>query len=169
VKNGSGRVVSEDEAKKMLYGIQSFSGTGYSKIRSAYNNPNANPKDSETLSSVDSYIRSAPKWDGTVYRGINVSKETAKEIVSKETIDMLGPSSWSSEKRVAESFSNGYKDVSIIFTLDKNKSGASITHIGSWDGAESEITAPSGTKYHIDNVKETVINGIDTIFIDVHE
>ena len=169
VHAGSGRNVSEQEASRMLHGIQAFSGCAFSRIRSAYNNPNAYSKDAELMQAVDDYIHSAPKWEGRVYRGINVTKEQAAGILSGGPIDMLGPSSWSSELNVAERFSDGYKDVRIVFVLDDNKSGASITHIGSWDGTESEVTAPSGVKYQFDGAKRVKSKGSEIIFIDVHE
>lgn len=169
IKRGSGKNISKEEAGKMLHGIHSFSGTGYSRIRGAYNNPNADPKDAELMKSVDDYINSSPKWEGRVYRGINVTNEQANEILSGKPIDMLGPSSWSSDQSVAERFSNGYKDTRIVFVLDNNKSGASITHIGSYDGIESEVTAPSGVKYQFDGAKRVKNKGSEIIFINVHE
>lgn len=169
VRRGSGRNISEEEARKMLYGIHSFSGTASTRIRSAYNNPNADSKDAQLMRSVDDYINSSPKWEGKVYRGINVTNEQENKILSGNPIDMLGPSSWSSERSVAERFSNGYKDVRIVFVLDNNKSGASITHIGSWDGIESEVTAPSGVKYQFDGVKRVKDSDSEIIFINVHE
>ena len=169
VKSGSGQEISDREAEKMLYGIHSFSGTASTRVRSAYNNPNADPKDAEIMQSVDSYIHSSPKWEGTVFRGINVSESQAAEILSGNTVDMLGPSSWSSDLSVAERFSNGYKDVQIVFVLGENKSGASITHISSWDGVESEVTAPSGVKYHIEKVKKVKKGNSEIIYVDVHE
>lgn len=169
VWNGSAKKITEDEAKKMLYGIRSFSGTGYERIRNAYNNPGADKRDIENMHFVDSYIKASPKWKGKIYRGINVTKETAKKLISGEPIDMLGPSSWSSDKETAEDFSDGYKDVRIVFVLDKNKSGTSITHIGSYDGGEYEITAPSGIKYNFDGFKKIRKKHSDIIYVQVHE
>lgn len=169
IMTGSGKSISESDAKRMLAGVQSFTGTGSTRIRGAYNNPNADKRDAEAMKAIDDYITSAPKWKGRVFRGINVSTEIAEKILSGDSVDMLGPSSWSSDKSVAESFSDGYKDVSIVFELDENKSGASITHIGSWDGMEAEVTAPSGVQYHIDGVKKKIRNGIETIYVKVHE
>lgn len=172
VRRGSGRSISEEEASKMLHGIRSFSGTAHTRIRGAYNNPNADSKDAELMRSVDDYINASPKWEGKVYRGINVTNEQAREILSGNPIDMLGPSSWSSDQSVAECFSNGYKDVRIVFTLDNNKSGASIAHIGTYDGIESEVTAPSGIKYQFDGakrVRDIRDKDSEIIFINVHE
>ena len=62
-----------------------------------------------------------------------------------------------------------HKDVRIVFVLDDNKSGASIAHIGSYDGAESEVTSPSGVKYHIDRIRKEQKDRSEIVFIDVHE
>ena len=149
----------------MYESVRSYSEAGYSDIRGAYGNPNADPRDKAALIALDNYVRGAPKWEGTVFRGINVSHRTAKQVLSGKTIDMLGPSSWSSDKSIAERFSNGKESVSMIFVLAENKSGASITHLGYYDGAESEVLAPSGVQYNVLNVdrvrqglfKETMI------------
>lgn len=165
VKMGSGKTISESQASEMLNGVTEFTGCRSTPIRIAYNNPNADAHDAASLRALDDYINSAPKWKGQLYRGISVSNEQAESILSGDFVDMLGPSSWSSERTIAEQFSNGYKDVRIVFILDDNKSGASIAHIGALDGIESEVTAPSGVKYGIDKISRE--SGI--IYIDVHE
>lgn len=170
VLSGSGQSISRERAAEMLGTVQYYSGNnGYTPIRKAYNNPNADPKDINSLHALDDYIHSAPKWKGQVFRGISVSESEASEIMSGTSVDMHGPASWSSEQGVAERFSNGYKDVRIVFVLDDNKSGASIAHIGTYDGAESEVTSPSGVVYHIDRIRKEPKNGSEIVFIDVHE
>lgn len=165
VYSGSGQKITKENAERMLESVHDFTGSRSTPIRIAYNNPNADARDVASLKALDDYINSAPKWKGKLYRGISVSKEQAEDILSGDFVDMLGPSSWSSERSVAERFSNGYKDVRIVFILDDNKSGTSIGHIGSFDGIESEVTAPSGVKYGIDKVKRDS----DLILIEVHE
>lgn len=170
VKSGSGQTISAERAAEMLSAVRYYSSDkGFTPIRKAYNNPNADPKDISSLHALDDYIKSAPKWKGQVFRGISVTQAEATEIMSGSSVDMRGPASWSSEPGVAERFSNGYKDVRIVFVLDDNKSGASISHIGTFDGMESEVTSPSGVKYYIDRIRKVPKNGSEIIFIDVHE
>ena len=169
VRRGSGRDISTEEAGHMVYSVQSFSGTGYSRIRNAYQHPEADARSAAAMRALDDYIRSAPKYEGTVYRGINVDRATADKILSGEPVDQLGPSSWSSDIQTAEDFSDGYKDVRIVFVLPENKSGVSITHLGVYGKGESEVTAPSGVKYHVDRVRTERRPGGDIVFIDVHE
>lgn len=113
----------------MLDSLHSYSGSNFSSIRWAYTAENAPQHLIDELNALDSYVHHAPKWEGEVYRGINVSKEVAKKILNSESIDMLGPSSWSSDEIVARSFSNGFNDIAIVFVLPENKSGVSITHL----------------------------------------
>lgn len=83
---------------------------------------------------------------------------------------MLGPSSWSSELNVAERFSiMGSEPVHMIFVLPENKSGASITHLATYNGAESEVTAPSGVLYSIDRYEKARTDNRDYIYVYVHE
>ena len=170
VRLGSGKDISQEQAERLLSGVRTFSGEEYTLVRKAYNNPNAPQSDSDALNAIDTYINSAPKWDGEVFRGINVSCSTANRILSNQTVDMLGPSSWSSELNVAERFSiMGNEPIHMIFVLPQNKSGASITHLATYNGAESEVTAPSGVLYSIDRYETIRTGNRDYIYIYVHE
>lgn len=169
VKRGSGQDIDRVTASVMLDSLHNYSGDGYSEIRYAYNNPDASLNLTNQLNSVDEYVRSAPKWEGTVYRGINVSRSIAQNILSNNTVDMLGPSSWSSDEDVAQRFSYGSDSISMVFVLNDNISGASITHFARYNGSESEVLAPSGVQYSIDNVREVTQDGRTFIYVDVHE
>lgn len=136
VKSGSGRNIDKETALRMWDGINDYSGPGCTNIRFAYNNPHALDDLKDKLKSIDKYINSAPKWDGTVYRGINLSNKDANEILAGNLIDMKGPSSWSSEENIAQNFSQKMKPINMVFVLN-NKSGASITHIAAYNGGES--------------------------------
>lgn len=169
IKKASGIVTTRAEAQKMLDSLHSYSGSNFSSIRWAYKAENAPQHLIDTLNALDSYVHHAPKWDGEVYRGINVSKEVARKILNSESIDMLGPSSWSSDEIVARSFSNGSDDVSIVFVLPENKSGVSITHLATFNGQESEVLAPSGVIYTKEKITKRKINNHKYIYIHVHE
>lgn len=169
VKAGSGRNISSIEAERLLSGVRFFTGTIYQQIRGTYNNPNSNQELNDMRLAVDDYIHFAPKWQGRMYRGINVSKDTTEKLLSGNPIDMLGPSSWSSDINVAEKFSRGDQEVRIVFVLDNNKSGASVTHIGTCNGIESEITVPSGVKYSYNDIQKINKDGSDIVYIYVSE
>lgn len=165
VKAGSGREITAEQAENYYQSVHIFSRTDfngeqndYRRIRSAYNNPDASPEDVTLMNNLDEYINSSPKWEGQVYRGINVDEAVANSILSQSTVDMLGPASWSSDMGVAERFASGSKPARMVFILPENKSGASITHLAAYDGTESEITAPSGVIYNIDRYERVMVN-----------
>lgn len=170
---GSGQMISERKAQHIVYSIENFSGVVYSRIRNTYNNPNAPQKDIEMRESIDDYTHAAPKFDGTVFRGINVSEEVAQGFLNGQPIDQLGPSSWTTDPGVAEDFSkerhSGGKGQRVIFVLEKNRSGVSITHISSFGKHESEVLAPSGVKYGLDSFHRGQGRTADVIYIHVHE
>ena len=165
----SGEIISEEKAEKIFNGIRDFSGLYSTDIRNAYINPRMNEDDTETLKALDEYLQYAPKWEGKIYRGINVSPKVAKAILSKDDVDMLGPSSWSSEEHVAQRFSYGKEKVRMVFVLDNNKSGSSITHLSTYDGIESEVLSPSGVKYKILDYTKCNIDGINYVYVNVSE
>ena len=176
VMQGSGETITIEQAEKYYNSVQIFSGqdmTGdnndYRCIRGAYKNPNASTEDIQRMNYLDEYIKKAPKWEGEVYRGINIDKKTANDILNRETVDMLGPASWSSEFDTAERFSCGSKPVRMVFILPENRSGTSITHIASFDGAESEIIAPSGIEYKIEHYEKVKKDERDFIYVYLYE
>lgn len=169
VKNGSNINISRETAEKMLDSLHDYSGPYYSEIRYAYNNPSAPQSLQDAMNYVDAYINSAPKWSGTVFRGINVSRSVAENILNSETIDMLGPSSWSTSETIAQHFSDGDNPVRMVFMLSDNQSGASITHLATYNGSEEEVLAPSSVQYIADSVNEVSINGREYIYVYVHE
>ena len=169
VQRGSGKQISAETAENMYVGIQAYSGEFYGAVRSAYNNPNASATWVEKMEAIDDYIRSAPKWEGQIFRGINISESVAQGILERGEVDMLGPSSWSSAEHVAQHFSLGEQPVNMVFMLNNNQSGASITHIATYNGHESEVLAPSGVMYGIDGSRELFHNGRRYIYVDVHE
>ena len=57
----------------------------------------------------------------------------------------------------------------MVFILPENRSGTSITHIASFDGAESEITAPSGIEYKIERYEKIKKDERDFIYVYLHE
>lgn len=139
----------EKQAKKYTKGIQSFTSENYEAIR-AYQSGKKNDytkKFSRDAKAVEDYIDKAPKWnDGTLYRGINVESGDVKSIFKPGTeLDMQGTSSWSSEKRIADSYTFG-SGTKVIFQCDKISKATSITHISN-NPSEKEVLVSKDTKY----------------------
>lgn len=145
--------VNEDEARKMLDAIYNFTGTNYGIIRNEkeYNDGWANSQ----RQYLEKYISKSPSYNGEIYRGLHLDNKKGQEFVSQlqkgATIDMGGISSWSSDKRVANSFaSNG--TYSILFSC-KNKSGVGIKHL-SLISMESEVLQSSKSKFKIKSISQ---------------
>ena len=169
IQNGSGETISRERAEEIHASLRDYSGSFSPDIRAAYNNPNADPYFVSQMNSLDEYINKSPKWQGQIYRGINVDSATATSIMQGQTIDMLGPSSWSSDEYTANRFTDGGKDTRMVFVLGDNKSGASITHLSTYNGAEGEVLAPSGVQYIKDRVEQKIIDGHSYTYVYVHE
>ena len=169
IKNGSGDTISRERAEVIHASVRDFTGSFSSSIRDAYGNPNADPYYVDQMNAVDEYLNKSPKWQGEVFRGINIDSATAASILQGQTIDMLGPSSWSSNEYTADRFSNGAKSTRMVFVLGDNKSGVSVTHLSSYNGTEDEVTAPSGVQYVKDRIEQKIINGKEYIYVYVHE
>lgn len=169
IKKGSGKIITAEQAVKMLDSIDRYSSDESSAIRYAYNNSAAPSSLRNKMEQIDAYIHNAPKWKGVIFRGINISRSTAQRLINQGSVDMLGPSSWSSNESIAQRFSIGAESINMVFVLRENHSAASITHIARYNGNEEEVLAPSGVRYEIDNVRETTINGQEYVYVDVHE
>lgn len=169
IQNGCGETISRERAEEIHVSLRDYSGSFSRDIRAAYGNPNADPYYASQMNAIDEYINKSPKWQGEVYRGINVDSATAASILQGQMIDMLGPSSWSSDEYTADRFSGGKKDTRMVFVLGDNKSGASITHLSIYNGAEGEVLAPSGVRYVKDRVEQKIIDGQSYTYVYVHE
>ena len=176
-KYGSGKEINEKEADFIQKSLKDYTGSEHtSDIRAAYN-------DSESpyrgqMESLDDYVHNAPKYEGTVGRGINVTKDVADNLITTEKpLEMYGPSSWSSDEYVAQNFARDCTNAAypneertnVVFVLDENKSGASVTHLSEYGLKESEVLAPSDARYIRDSYEYVKINHIDYLYIYVHE
>lgn len=117
----------------------------------------------------DKYIDMAPKWNGgRTYRGIAVDDATLQKfkdaMTNGDEIDMLGTSSWSTDKYTSAGFakSNASKgDKKIIFYTDDPQYGTSITHLSYFNENENEILCSSKARWKIVSIKPGTHNGID--------
>ena len=169
IQTGCGEIISREHAEEIHTSLRDYSGSFSPDIRAAYNNPNAEEYYVSQMNALDEYINKSPKWQGEIYRGINVDVATANSILQGQVIDMLGPSSWSSDEYTAVRFSNGTKNTRMVFGLGDNKSGVSITHLSTYNGAEGEVLAPSGVQYVKDRVEQKLIDSQECIYVFVHE
>lgn len=169
------RMVMEDtgfdaeRTEQVRRDVSSWVGTGYTGIRAeegAY---------AQTAERLEEFISASPKYEGTVYRGIGVERETADEILATlrggGSIDNHGIASWATESDWATTFAEmGGEDksdpVSIVLQLDENRSGTSIKHIADIDN--DEVIAPKGVRYELSGSIETVVDPYEGEYVLVH-
>lgn len=139
----------DKQAKKYAKSVYSFTSENYEAIR-AYQNGKKNDytkKFSKDAKSVEEYIDKAPHWNGgTLYRGINLESGDVNTLFKPGTeMDMKGTSSWSSEKKIADSYTFG-SGTKVIFQCDKISKATSVAHLSDTP-SEKEVLVSKNTKY----------------------
>ena len=109
----------------------------------------------EDVKLIDEVITKQPKWEGEIYRGMNVDDDFIDNLKSSigDTLELSpnSPTSFSSRKSVAKKFMKNGPHQQVLFVM-KNKRGSSITH-NSLYPEEGEVLHKSGEKYKIKEVK----------------
>lgn len=129
--------------------IKQWSQSGYHSIRK----DEAAGKETETTKAFHSALASAPKFEGTTYRGINVpTSSDAYKMFTTPGAEVKFDSSASTSRsaKQAASFAQG----SIVMRI-KGKSGVAMEHLSSYKH-EKEIIMPHGTKYKVVSVAKNV-------------
>lgn len=172
VEMGSGEVISYEQAEVIEESLDVYSDSSRD-IKSAYTDPDSPYR--ELMEALDWYLNHSVKWHGTVMRGAVATREEADKIISGETaIDMLGPGSWTSDEVIAQNYardkaSGDDSSVAVVYVLEENKSGASITHLSRYGTSEREVLAPSGVLYAVDGYETISADSVDLLYVYVHE
>ena len=111
--------------------------------------------------SVEDFITRAPKYEGTVYRGVGFRKAEDAE----RWFDQLSGGeksialeSWSVNDKMAASFARG-GDVEVVMTVKENRYGVPIMSRSAFK-PEEEVVMPRGVRYRVANaVKKELDNG----------
>lgn len=170
--------VSEPEAKEMIKAVSGYTDGYATDMRSwqvhgdGYILNEMSSKEARTMSEqVEKFIDKSPKWDGgEIYRGIGVDEDAAMRILddiySEKPFDMKGTSSWTSDKSIADDFSewNG-ADISIIFRAPGTKKGTSIDHIS--DFSQSEVLVSKEARWKVKRIEGGIDDGY--MIIDMEE
>jgi hypothetical protein len=158
-----------ERAEQVRRDVSSWVGTGYTRIRAEEGTY------AQTAYRLEEFIAASPKYEGTLYRGIGVERDTADRILSTlrdgGSIDNHGIASWATESDWATTFAemNGEDKsdpVSIVLQLDENRSGTSIKHIADIDN--DEVVAPKGVRYELSGSIETVVDPYEGEYVLVH-
>lgn len=139
----------DNTARRLANSVIEFSkaGEGYSEMRSSQKNQNYSSDYFSHVKNCEEFIRRAPKFGNTseLFRGIHVSREVAKDFVTRirrgGMINQLGLASWSTSESVAERFSQigcNPDEVKVIFKIQGTKMGASIKGISKF-AHENEV------------------------------
>lgn len=152
---------------------------GMKEIDSAYGHTMKEIRERAKL--VEEYIAGAPKWDGSegaTYRGIAVDKKAVakfkRQLKSGKPIDMLGTSSWSTERGTAASFASDNFDENFtdddgamcLFVCKGRQNGTSIRHISHYRG-EEEVICSNRSRWRITNIRELMHSDGDFYEIEV--
>lgn len=163
--------INKEQAEEIQDGIDYYTSNGYNKVR---DKDATFDKAILARKNIEKYIENAPKYDGKIYRGIQLREEQKGylnnlQIGSK--IDMGGISSWSSSYSVGEKFSQ-YKNrpYSIIFESE-NKNGVGIEHLSLSHGfGENEVLQSEKAQFKIKSITNKKIRNSyePTEFIEVY-
>lgn len=163
--------VSEQEAKDMVREVSGYTDGYATDMRNwqqygdGYILDGMTAKEAKTMSEqCEKFIKLSPKWDGgEIYRGICVDEDTAMRILddiyySGKPFDMKGTSSWTSDKSIADDFSEwSGEDVAIIFKAPGTNKGTSIDHIS--DFSQSEVLVSRDARWDVKRIEGGVDDG----------
>lgn len=167
--------VTEQEAKDMVREVSGYT-DGYATDMRAWQQygdryilDEMSSKEARTMSEqVEKFIEKSPKWEGgDIYRGIGVDEDTAMRILddiyySGKPFDMKGTSSWTSDKSIADDFSEwSGADVAIIFKAPGTKKGTSIDHISNF--SQSEVLVSKDARWDVKRIN----GGIDDGYLEI--
>lgn len=156
---------TESEAKSICNSVMQYSTTTFIDVkqyqRDGTTGGNLSVKEAKKQAEdIEKYIKDAPKYNGTVYRGMNVDTKTGEAFVraAKEgkLMDMGGCiSSWTSLKSHAEEMNEyGANEFNLIFTVKGSTKGTSITHLQEWSDEKEVLMGKDVVWKPVDVVKK---------------
>lgn len=144
--------IDKATADRYVDGMESFLGTDSWDLRKAIYNNDTKSEYYEKAVAVEDFIENSPKWaGGTVYRGIGVPEDfDVSQYKKGAVIDMMGMSSWSSSKSVANNFAVGNKEVVFVNNSKKSKNGTSVKRLSDYKG-EEEVLFSNKARWKVDS------------------
>ena len=121
--------VTAERAAELQDSVSAWFGSMYSSMR---NKENVTPFIVDKRYDVEQVIAGMPKYDGKIWRGIELPKgKDPRELWPLgEKMDMKGISSWSSAEEVAKEFAvKTDEGVHIVFECAQNKTGAAVAEL----------------------------------------
>lgn len=152
---------SDSDAEKFHKALQTYFGGDYEAVLSG---------NTETAQIISKGIDRMPAYDGKIYRGMTFSEYSDGSIdqfVNLKPGDIIPEkgmiTSWSSNKRVAESFGSlstqSAESSSVILECENNNVGVGVQHISKYGVREAEVL--SNVRYEVVDI--TVVNKYDYV------
>lgn len=139
--------------------IIQYTGSGYRGVRRVQSGNDSiyskedKAKYKEMGEKVEEFIKDPPPYGaGTLYRGINVSPDVAKQFKKGTVVSMNGTSSWTESEKVADEFA-GFGGSRCVFISTGTKMGKSIAEFSDFP-QEKEVCVSRDARYRINNVKK---------------
>lgn len=169
--------VSREQAEEYEASIAQYGGFSFGRIRQASYFGGAQFDEevyagklvtsfNKIAQNIEEFIEKSPKWNGEIYRGINLPHDTVKAFKNGDIIDMQGVSSWTSSYDIAETYSHKSNKTKqnkrVIFHSNGTKQGTSIKHLAYYD-FEDEVLVSTKARWQIDKIEE--IDGATHIFL----
>lgn len=115
-----------------------------------------NDKASEYADNIQMYIDSAPKYNGTIYRGLGISDDVLSNLSVGTQLDesQYSISSWTSNKHVGVRFANmATKDMNkVILECDNSLHGTPVRHLSLYPDEDEVLVNNKNTKYEITEI-----------------
>jgi hypothetical protein len=156
--------VDRETAERYKYSVSNYGGMGYTQIRKASYEGGSKFDEkifvgkytttyNEIAQNIEDFIEKSPKWEGEIYRGANIPKETLSSFKQGDIIDMKGVSSWTSNFDVADSYTYKTTDPATIFHANGTKQGTSIRHLAHYE-QEDEILVSTKARWSIEKIEK---------------
>ncbi len=115
-----------------------------------------NPKHKKQADEIETFLNQAPKYEGTVQRGLNMPRKDLDDLLAgyKSGGESLAMESWTKGK-VLNDFTAG-ADQHVILRA-KNKRGVDITEYSEF-AKEEEVLIPTGARYSLKGVQKEEIS-----------
>ena len=142
---------SLEEAKEISNIVWRFSGSESRQI--------GRGEDFESWLKLESYIKKAPKYEGTIYRGLKFYDNDGQQFLSQlqigQKIKMNGVSSWTSNEKYSSRFSNEWDEgATSVILICENKKGVGIQHLSQYGEEEAEVIHSNYDHWIIKNIEE---------------
>lgn len=153
--------LSEKDCTESYHAIRKFAESYYYPAIREEESSGESGKYEDTINAINNYLYHAPPFKGTIYRGLQFDDKKQRDDfvrrIEKSGFKNNAMSSFSSNQKVAESFTGKSDDDSVVIVVKNNKNGVSIRNI-SENTKEDEVLCPMKGRYKF--ISKTKKDGI---------